>query len=88
MGWAVGWERSQEVELTLAVVGFQEEVNLEWATARFRLKKELQGTGAITSPGTCLSGCTMNCMRNTVKNALFTHSARHRGVASQYLKNE
>ena len=45
MGWAVGWERSQEVELTLAVVGFQEEVNLEWATARFRLKKELQGTG-------------------------------------------
>ena len=90
----MGWERSQEVELTLAVVGFQEEVNLEWALqdsdARrsFKAQGPLKDSLAITSPGTCLSCCTTNCMRSTVKNALFTHSAGHRGAAAQYLKNE
>ena len=94
MGWAMGWERSQEVELTLAVVGFQEEVNLEWALQDLDARRSFKAQGPLRQRlvghhlPRCLSCCTMNCMRSIVKNPLFTHSAWHRGAAPQYLKNE
>lgn len=47
MGWAMGWERSQEVEHTLAVVGFQEEVNLEWALQDSDARRSFKAQGPL-----------------------------------------
>ena len=43
----MGWARSQEAALTLAVVGFQEEANLEWALQDSDARRSFEAEGPL-----------------------------------------